>query len=46
MGFMTKNELYTPSEVKKYCGLTACCEKIETPKSKIDFSSGKRFLEV
>jgi hypothetical protein len=46
MGFVVKNELYTPSEIKKYCGLCAYCELVEIPKNKIDFSSGKRFLGV
>lgn len=43
VGFMIQNELYTANEAKKHCGLIACCECVEIPKSKIYFFFGARF---
>lgn len=42
-GFLIGNELFTPSEIKKYPGAIAYCDKIEIPKSKIYFFFGVRF---
>lgn len=43
VGFAIADELYTQSEMKTYCGLTAFCERVEIPKSKIYFFFGARF---
>lgn len=45
VGFAITNELYTQNEIKKYCGLTAFCERVEIPKSKIYFLFGARFAD-
>lgn len=45
-GIYIKNELYTPNEIKKYCGAVQYCNKIEIPKNKIYFFFGARFAEV
>ena len=45
-GLLIKNELYTPTEAKKYIGLISCCELVEIPKNKTYFFFGARFAEV
>lgn len=42
-GIYIANELYTPTEIKKYLGYAQYCEIVEIPKNKVYFSFGARF---